>query len=268
MIAAFAKAGYIFNEPKYIQVAEKAVDFILNQIKNSEGRLLHRYRKGGADILAFLDDYAFLVWGLINLYEASFETRYLEKAIKLTEEQLKLFWDFLIGAFFFTAEDAESLLTRQKETYDGAIPSGNSVAMLNLLRLAQLTGNDTYEKKADHLGRVFAESVRANPVAHSLMMVAVDYAVGPTYSLVIAGDEGKDDTNSMLDEVRKQFLPNKSLIFRPTEKVNPEIDNLSNYIQFFDKYEGKATAYVCINKTCKTPTNDITKALEYLSSRE
>ncbi len=268
MIAAFAKAGYIFNEPKHIQVAEKAVDFILNQIKNSEGRLLHRYRKGGADILAFLDDYAFLVWGLINLYEASFETRYLEKAIKLTEEQLKLFWDSSIGAYFFTAEDAESLLTRQKETYDGAIPSGNSVAMLNLLRLAQLTGNDTYEKKADHLGRVFAESVRANPVAHSLMMVAVDYAIGPTYSLVIAGDEGKDDTNSMLDEVRKHFLPNKSLIFRPTEKLNPEIDNLSNYIQFFDKYEGKATAYVCINKTCKTPTNDIKKALEYLSSRE
>ena len=265
MIAAFAKAGYILNEPKYIQVAEKAVNFILNQMKNSDGRLLHRYRDGGADIPAFLDDYAFLIWGLINLYEATFDTLYLKKSVELTEEQLELFWDNLIGAFFFTAVDAESLITRQKETYDGAIPSGNSVAMLNLLRLAQLTGNDNYEKKADYLGRVFAENVRANPVAHSLMMVAVDYAVGPTYSLVIAGDEGKDDTNSMLDEVRKQFLPNKSLIFRSTEKLNPEIDNLSNYIQFFDKYEGKATAYVCINKTCKAPTNDINKALEYLS---
>jgi len=265
MIAAFAKAGYIFNEPKYIQVAKKAVSFILNQMKNSEGRLLHRYRKGGADILAFLDDYSFLIWGLINLYEASFETLYLEKAINLIEEQLKFFWDSSIGAFFFTAEDAESLLTRQKESYDGAIPSGNSVAMLNLLRLAQLTGNDNYEKNADHLGRVFAESVRTNPVAHSLMMVAVDYAVGPTYSLVIAGDEGKGDTNSMLNEVRKQFLPNKSLIFRPTEKLNPEIDKFSNFVQFFDKYEGKATAYVCINKTCKAPTNDINIALEYLN---
>jgi hypothetical protein len=267
MIAAFAKAGYILNDPKYIQVAEKAVDFILNQMKNSEGRLLHRYRKGGADILAFIDDYAFLIWGLINLYEASFETQYLEKAIELTEEQIKLFWDSSIGAFFFTAEDAESLLTRQKETYDGAIPSGNSVAMLNLLRLAQLTGNDEYEKKADHLGRVFAESVRANPVAHSLMMVAVDYAVGPTYSLVIAGDSGKEDTILMLNEVRKQFLPNKALIFRPTEKLNPEIDKFSNFIQFFDKYEEKATAFVCINKTCKAPTNDINKAIEHLNSK-
>jgi hypothetical protein len=267
MIAAFAKAGYILNDQKYIQVAEKAVDFILNRMKNSEGRLLHRYRKGGADILAFIDDYAFLIWGLINLYEASFETQYLEKAIELTEEQIKLFWDSSIGAFFFTAEDAESLLTRQKETYDGAIPSGNSVAMLNLLRLAQLTGNDEYEKKADHLGRVFAESVRANPVAHSLMMVAVDYAVGPTYSLVIAGDSGKEDTILMLNEVRKQFLPNKALIFRPTEKLNPEIDKFSNFIQFFDKYEEKATAFVCINKTCKAPTNDIDKAIEHLNSK-
>ena len=267
MIAAFAKAGYILNDPKYIQVAKKAVDFILNKMINSDGRLLHRYRKGGADILAFIDDYAFLIWGLINLYEASFETQYLEKAIELTEEQIKFFWDSSIGAFFFTAEDAESLLTRQKETYDGAIPSGNSVAMLNLLRLAQLTGNDEYEKKADHLGRVFAESVRANPVAHSLMMVAVDYAVGPTYSLVIAGDSGKEDTNLMLNEVRKQFLPNKSLIFRPTEELNPEIDKYSNFIQFFDKYEEKATAFVCINKTCKAPTNDIKQAIEYLNSK-
>jgi uncharacterized protein YyaL (SSP411 family) len=267
MIAAFAKAGYIFNDTKYVQIAKKAVAFIFDQMMNSEGRLLHRYREGGADILAFVDDYAFLIWGLINLYETSFETQYLEKAIMLIEEQLILFWDSSIGAFFLTAEDAESLLTRQKETYDGAIPSGNSVSMLNLLRLAQLTGNDSYEKKADHLGRVFAESVRANPIAHSFMMVAVDYAVGPTYSLVIAGDEGKLDTNDMLNEVRKQFLPNKSLIFRPTEKLNPKIDKLSNYIQFFDKYEGKATAYVCINKTCKAPTNDISKALEYLSSK-
>ncbi|MHA2289160.1 MAG: thioredoxin domain-containing protein, partial [Promethearchaeota archaeon] len=267
MIAAFAKAGYIFDEPEYIQAAKKAVNFILNQMINPEGRLLHRFRKGSADILAFIDDYAFFIWGLINLYEASFETFYLEKAIELTEEQLNLFWDRSIGAFFFTAEDAESLLTRQKETYDGAIPSGNSVAMLNLLRLSQFTGVDKYEKKADQAGRVFAESVRANPIAHTFMMVAVDFAVGPTYSLVIAGDKGDDDTDAMLNEVRKQYLPNKSLIFRPTDNENPEIDKYSNFIQFFDKYKGKATAYVCINKTCKAPTNDIDMAIEHLKAK-
>jgi len=267
MIAAFAKAGYIFNDPKYIQIAKKAMNFILNEMKNSDGRLLHRYREGGADIPAFLDDYAFLIWGLINLYEATFDTFYLQKAVEFTEEQLDFFWDSSIGAFFFTAKDAETLLTRQKETYDGAIPSGNSVAMLNLLRLAQLTGNDNYEKNADYIGKVFAENIRANPVAHTLMMVAVDYAVGPTYSLVIAGDTGNDDTNSMLDEVRRQFLPNKSLIFRPTEKLNPEIDNFSNFVQFFDKHDERATAFVCINKTCKAPTNDISEAIKYLNAK-
>ncbi|MFX0075076.1 MAG: thioredoxin domain-containing protein [Candidatus Hermodarchaeota archaeon] len=266
MIAAFAKAGFVFNEPKYIQTAENAVNFILNSMKNSDGRLLHRYGKGSADILAFVDDYAFLIWGLLNLYETSFNTKYLEVAIALTEEQYNLFWDASIGAYFFTAVDAESLIARQKEIYDGAIPSGNSVSMLNLLRLAQLTGNDDFEKRADRLGRVFAESIRANPIAYSLMMVAVDYAVGPTYSLVIAGDEGEEDTNQMLNEVRKQFIPNKALIFRPTETLKPKIDKFSNFIKFFDKLDDKATAFVCINKTCKKPTNDIKQAIEYLKA--
>jgi hypothetical protein len=266
MIATFAKAGYILNEPMYIQTAKNAISFILNQMKNPDGRLLHRYREDEADIPAFLDDYAFLIWGLINLYEATFEIIYLERAISLTEKQLELFWDSSIGAFFFTPKDAESLLARQKESYDGAIPSGNSVSMLNLLRLAQLTGNDDFEKKADLLGRVFADNIRSNPVAHSFMMIAVDYAVGPTYSLVIAGDEGKEDTKSMLNAIRERFLPNKALIYRPSNKINPKIDDLSNFVQYFDKFEGKATAYVCINKTCKAPTNDINLALDYLSS--
>ena len=266
MIAAFAQAGYILNEPEYIQTAKRAVDFIFNNMKNSDGRLLHRYRKGDANILAFVDDYAFLIWGLLNLYEASFETKYLENAIELIVEELNLFWDTSIGAFFFTAVDSESLIARQKETYDGAVPSGNSVSMLNLLRLAQLTGNDDFEKKADSLGKVFAENIRQSPVAHTLMMVAVDFAVGPTYSLVIAGDTGKEDTVSMLNVLRKQFLPNKSLIFRPTEDLNPDIDKYSNFIQFFDKYDEKATAFVCINKMCKAPTNDIYKALENLNT--
>ncbi len=171
------------------------------------------------------------------------------------------------GGFFFTAEDGEKLLARQKEIYDGAIPSGNSVAMLNLLKLAQLTGNQDYEKKADLISRVFAENVRKSPVAHNFLLTAVDYAVGPTYSLVIAGDTGNEDTNDMLSEIKKHFLPNKSLIFRPTEKTSPEIDEFSNFVQYFNKFDGKATAYVCINKTCKTPTNDVNKALEYLSSK-
>ena len=265
MIAALAQGGFVLNEQKYIEAAKKAVTFILKDLRRSNGRLLHRYRDGTAEIDAYVDDYSFLIWGLINLYEATFDTFYLKTAIELTEEQINHFWDSFIGGFFFTAEDGEKLLARQKEIYDGAIPSGNSVAMLNLLKLAQLTGNQDYEKKADHISRVFAENVRKSPVAHTFLLTAVDFTVGPTYSLVIAGDTGKEDTNNMLSEIKKHFLPNKSLIFRPTEKTNPEIDDFSNFIQYFDKFDGKATAYVCINKICKTPTNDVNKALEYLS---
>jgi len=268
MIAALAKGGFVLNEKKYIEAAKKAVTFILKDLRRSNGRLLHRYRDGTAEIDAYADDYSFLIWGLINLYEATFDTFYLKTAIDLTEDQINHFWDSFIGGFFFTAEDGEKLLARQKEIYDGAIPSGNSVAMLNLLKLAQLTGNQDFENKADHISRVFAENVRKSPVAHTFLLTAVDYAVGPSYSLVIAGDTGKEDTNDMLYEIKKHFLPNKSLIFRPTEKTSPEIDEFSNFVQYFDKLDGKATAYVCINKTCKKPTNDVNKALEYLSSKE
>jgi len=268
MIAALAKGGFLLNEQKYIEAAKKAVSFILKDLRRSEGRLLHRYRDGTAEIDAYVDDYSFLIWALINLYEATFNTFYLKTAIDLTEDQITYFWDSFIGGFFFTAEDGEKLLTRQKEIYDGAIPSGNSVAMLNLLKLAQLTGNQDYKKKADLISRVFAENVRKSPVAHTFLLTAVNYAVGPTYSLVIAGDTDKEDTNDMLSEIKKHFLPNKSLIFRPTEKTSPEIDDLSNFVQYFGKLDGKAAAYVCINKTCKVPTNDVNKALEYLSSKD
>ena len=158
------------------------------------------------------------------------------------------------------------LITRQKEVYDGAIPSGNSVSMLNLLRLAQLTGKDNFEKKASTLTKVFAENIRQNPTAYSYLLLAVDYAFGPTYSLVIAGDTSKPDTDVMIDRIRTEFLPNKSLIFRPTNEEEPDIDNYSNFVQFFVDYHGEATAYVCINKTCKSPTNDINQALEYLNA--
>jgi len=267
MIAALAKGGFVLNEQIYIEAAKKAVNFILKDLRRSDGRLLHRYRDGTAEIDAYVDDYSFLIWGLINLYEATFDTFYLRTAIDLIEDQITHFWDSFIGGFFFTAEDGEKLLARQKEIYDSAIPSGNSVAMLNLLKLTQLTGNQDYERKADHISRVFAENVRKSPVAHTFLLTAVYYAVGPTFSLVIAGDTGKEDTNDMLSEIKKHFLPNKSLIFRPTEKTSPEIDELSNFVQYFGKLDGKATAYVCIDKTCKVPTSDVNKALEYLNSK-
>ena len=139
--------------------------------------------------------------------------------------------------------------------------------MLNLLRLSYLTGDSDLEQKADILNRVFSEKIRANPLAYTQFLVAVDFVVGPSYSIVIGGHTGAEDTEKMIDAIYNEYIPNKVLIQRKTEQKSPEIDDISNFVQFFDNTEGKATAYVCINKTCKPPTHDISKMLYYLNSR-
>ena len=265
MIAALAKAAYVFRQEKYKVAAEDAIKFILENLKDENGELLHRYREGSAEIKAFLDDYSFLIWALIELYEVTLDSKYLIQAISLEEKQTELFWDKEIGGFYFSAENNRDLITRQKEIYDGALPSGNSVAMLNLLRLFQITGNPEYETKADEISRVFAENVKISPSAHAFLMIAVDFAIGPTFSLVISGDSGEKDTMKMLNSIKNEFLPNKTLLHRATEENPPSIDKIANYVGFFDKYLDKATAYVCVNKTCKPPTNEVEKMIEYLN---
>ena len=266
MIAALARGSQILCEPLYLKAAKKATKFILNNLRKPDGRLLHRYRDGNNEIDAYLDDYAFFIWGLLELYESTFDYYYLKTAMELNKAQIEHFWDDNIGGFFFTADDGEKLLTRQKEIYDGAIPSGNSVSMLNLLKLAQLTWDHDLEKKVDYINRVFAESVKNNTAAYSNLMVAIDFAIGPTYTLVIAGDTNSQDTKDMLDAIRNEFIPNKSIIFLPTEQSSPEIVHIAEFIKYYEKVDNKAAAYICINQTCKPATNDTKKMLELLES--
>ena len=266
MIAALAKGAKAFSNPKYLKIAQNATDFILHNLKKEDGELLHRYREGTAEIEGFLTDYAFFIWGLLEMFEATFNNKYLEIALELNKYLLNNFWDGHIGGFYFTSESNEKLLTRQKEIYDGAIPSGNSVSMLNLLRLSYITGDHLLEEKADKLSRVFSEKLEATPLAYTQFMVAADFAVGPTYSLVIAGNSDAKDTLSILEAVENEYLPNKVVLLRKMEQESPDIDKFSNFVQFFDDLDNKATAYVCINKTCKPPRQEIDKILEYLDS--
>ncbi|MFX1456263.1 MAG: thioredoxin domain-containing protein [Promethearchaeota archaeon] len=267
MIVALAKGAVAFKDNKYLKVAKKGIDFIFSNLVTKEGNLLHRFKDGVSEINGYLTDYSFLIWALIELYEATFDIFYLKSAIELHHQQIEKFWDDQIGGFYFTANDSEELLTRQKEIYDGAIPSGNSIATLNLLRLSFLTGDTDLEEKAEILNRVFSEKLKANPLAYTQFLVAIDFALGPTYSLVIGGDTEADDTKTMINAVNNAYIPNKVFILRKTEQQRPEIDNYSNFVQFFDNLEGKATAYVCINKTCKPPTHEVNKMLEYLEGR-
>ncbi len=265
MIAAFAKGARVFDEPRYAQAAKATVDFILKNMRKSDGRLLHRYRDEQASLPAQVDDYAFLIWGMLELYETIFEVRYLQIALDLNRDLIEHFWDDNNGGFYFVADDGENLLVRQKEIYDGAIPSGNSVEMLNLLRLGRITANYDFEEKAARIGRAFSRNVKQSPSAYTQLMVAVDFGVGPSYEVVIAGNSQAEDTKEMLKAIRTQFIPNKVMILRPTEQESPDSDHLAEFTKHHLSIEGKATAYVCLNYNCRLPTTDVNKMLELLN---
>ena len=265
MIAALAKAGQIFNNPAYTAAAGRAADFLLAQMRPAGGGLLHRYREGDRAIEAYLDDYAFLIWGLIELYESVFAEHYLAAALALNEELIELFWDDEAGGFFFTSTKGEELLVRRKEIYDGAIPSGNSVAMLNLLRLGRLTGQARLEERAARLSRAFAGEVRAMPSAYTQLLVAVEFGGGPSQEIVIAGEPAGADTRAMLQALRQLYLPNKVVILHPAGSKGAAISRLAEFVAACTSINGQATAYVCTNRECALPTTDCQVMLELLT---
>lgn len=180
MIAALAKAGAALKDPGYTEAAEKAAMFILENIKDKDGRLLHLYRAGSSARHALLDDYTFLTWGLIELYEASFKRIYLDEALRLTRETIALFRDEQNGAFFLTPNDEEIVITRPKEWLDNALPSGNAVALYNLIRLARITGDVSFKNIGMEIAKASSSLTSAIPGAQSFLMAGLDYAFGPS----------------------------------------------------------------------------------------
>ena len=257
MIAALAQGARVLDEPRYTLTAKHAFDFILNNMVDADGGLLHRYRDGEAAIPAYLDDYAFLIYGALELYETTFEAGYLKQALALNRQLIEHFRDDQNGGFYFTADDSEEMLVRQKEIYDGAIPSGNSIAMLNLLRLGRITADSSLEEKAAGTGRAFFENIKQSPSAYTQLLVAVDYALGPSYELVVVGDSQANDTREMLQALHRRFTPNKVVIFIPTETSSAEIRYIAPFTSQQSSLDGKATAYVCVNYNCRLPTTNI-----------
>jgi len=264
MIVALAKAARALDEPKYATAAQRAADFVLTNLRDDRGRLLKRYRQGEAGLPAHLDDYAFMVWGLLDLYEANFEVRNLEAALALTREMLTHFWDDSDGGLYFTADDGEELPVRTKAVCDGAVPSGNSVAMLNLLRLGRITADAELEAKAAAIGRVFSAQVNRAASAHTQLLCALDFGVGPSYEVVVAGQPGAADTTRMLRVLRGRFIPNKVVLLRPNEPEAPPITRFARFTKHQLSFEGKATAYVCTNYACKAPATDAQEMLALL----
>jgi hypothetical protein len=265
MIAALAKAARAFDEPEYARRAVAAADFVTRRMSAPGGALLHRYRAGYESIAGMVDDYAFLVWGLLELYETTFEVGYLEEAIVRNGVMMEKFWDDAGGGLFFTPSDGEALIARQKEVYDGAVPSGNSVAMLNLIRLARVTGETRYEERAVEIGRAFQSQVARGPSAFTMLLCAAEFVVGPSNEVVIAGRAGAQDVRAMTTALERTYAPNKVVVFRP-EGSGGRIVELAPYTKEHRPVEGRATVYVCRNFACELPTTSAAQMLESLEN--
>ena len=254
MISAFAQAALVMNEPAYAARATRAADYLLTHLRR-DGRLLRAALNGQAQQAAYLADYAFLIAGLLDLYEATSELRWLEEARALDDILEQHYEDTTAGGFFRTAGDHEVLITREKPSSDTAEPSGNSVQLLNLVRLQEFTTDDRYRQRAEHAFEAFSDVLAQSPAAVSEMLLAVDFHLDTPKEIVIVVPHAREEAESLLDELRATFLPNRILAV-VTEN---ELDRHAALIPLLEgkvARDGKPTAYVCENRICDLPTTD------------
>ena len=264
MIAALAKAAIVLDEPVYLDAAEKAAEFVLHSISKGE-RLLKRYRNGVAALDAHLDDYAFMAWGLLELYEATFATKYLSQALDLMNIMVEDFWDDKNGGFFLGSDQSEKLIVRSKTAYDGAIPSGNSVAVMNMVKLTRITGNTKWAELAEKTMRAFSEDVNRTPTGYTLMLTGFMFDTQNSKEIVIVGDSRNRNTIKFLHTIRTSYAPHKVLLFKDTSVSENRLEQLANWTSTQNSINGKPTAYVCKNFACNQPTSDIQTALSFIN---
>ena len=259
MLAAMARGYRVLGEQRFLDSATRSADFLLSRMLEKD-RLLHTYRDGRSKLLAYLDDYANLVWGLSELYEATFEINWLRAARKLADGLIELFSDQEAGEFFFTGTDHEQLIVRMKPGHDGATPSGNAVAAGALLRLQTLTGEERYGRRAVDVLRAFQAQLDRVPTGFSQMLAALDYFVHPGREIVIAGPSGAAEVTDALRAIRKQFRPHDLVVaFDPDAAgaITTEVPVLEGKTAVDDR----VTFYLCQNFACEAPTHDLEEIL-------
>jgi uncharacterized protein YyaL (SSP411 family) len=259
MIAALAKASVALDEPGYLEAAERAADFLWS-VMWRDSRLLHRFREGEAEIDGNLDDYAFLAWAEIELHQATQELRHLERAKRLTDAMLERFGDGPERGLYFTPAGRDDLIVRRREVYDGAIPSGNSAALSNLLRLARLTADPRYERAAAEIAEAFATVVEAHPSAFTWYLSGLEFVADGGQELVIAGDLYSDEVDQMLRTSRRGYRPHLVTILRPS--ASPEewrgnasdVESIAPFLADFEpESDFEATAWLCRGLMCEKP---------------
>jgi uncharacterized protein YyaL (SSP411 family) len=265
MISALAKGYLVLGKERYLTAAEQAAGFLRQRMMNpADHRLWHRFRDGEAGIAGLLEDYAFTVQGFLDLYEASFDWRWLELALKLTETQITLFEDTRNGGFFETSGQDKSLIMRIKSDYDGAEPSGNSVAALNLLRLGRILRDDALLTRAAKTINAFGTQLHNCPSALPQMLSACEFKRQKPAQIVIAGDRGAADTKAMQHAVAEFFLPNKIMLLTDGSPLPPAFAEKLSALTYMTKQGGKATAYLCENFACRQPTTNVQTLRELL----
>ena len=257
MISGFARAAQVLDEPKYVAAAEKAASFLRSHLYNAERKTLVRnYREAPSAVEGFADDYAFLIQGLLDLYEASFDVEWLKFALELQETLDRLFFDEENGGYFSVTGDDRSILLRMKEDNDGAEPAASSVAALNLLRLAQLRRDDAMHERAEKTIAAFGVLLAEVPNALPQMLVALDAILSKPQQVVIAGDRGSKGTRALLAEIHRHHKPNRILLLADGGEGQAFLQARLAELEGMRPVHGKSAAYVCENFTCQAPVTD------------
>lgn len=259
MIAAMAMAGRILGNKDFLKAAQKSANFIFGRLRDKKtGRLLSRFRDGDAAIAAYGDDYAFLIWGLLELYASTFDSVYLKHAVSLNEELVDHFWDDEEGGLYLYADDAEQLFLRPKDIYDGATPSANSVSALNWIRLSRLTGNTEHEERAQKLLQYFQNTIELYPAGHSFGLMSLLYLLADSKEVVIVTDKNKkqsEKTRNMIEILYNEFRPfTASLLMRTGDH---ELLEIAPYLTDYPPVKESTAAYICENFSCMPPVTDL-----------
>jgi uncharacterized protein YyaL (SSP411 family) len=257
MISAFARAGQILDQPAYVATARRAAAFVRqNLFDEATGILRRSYLDGAGEVRGFADDYAFLIAGLLDLFEADFDGRDLAWAQRLQATQDELFRDKAGGGYFSSEADAPDILLRLKEEHDGAEPAPSSVAVLNLIRLADLTGRPEFRAQAERAAAAFA-SAPDRLVQMMPLMLAAQHALGVSpWQVVITGARDAADTRALLRAVRSPFLPQGIVLLADGGEAQRLLSESHPYLAGVKAIDGRATAYVCRNFACEPPETD------------
>jgi len=267
MIAALAQGARILGRRDYAEAAERAARFVLDTLIGSNARLFHRFREGERAIPGQAGDYAFFIYGLLHLYRSTFDIAWAEQAAALQEVMLKELWDEAAGGFFLVGAQNRELPVRPKEIYDGAIPSANSVALLNLLWLSRLTGNPRWAEKADRLVRAFAGSIDRQPSAFTFFLCGLDFALRPGQDIVIAGENGSPDAERLLSALNLTFTPNQVTQLKSGDNAS-QLARFAGYTDGLQVAQGKTAAHLCVGSACKESVTDVQDMVDRILGKQ